>query len=86
MKSRMKNLFSAAVLCLSLVSVSVLSGCAAGGNSAGGQNGSGQTGNGQNGSGQEDGKISVVTTIFPPYDFVREIAGDAVDLKMLLKP
>ena len=91
MKSRMKNLFSVAVLCLSLVSVSVLSGCAAGGNSAGGQNGSGQTGSGQNGSGQngsgqEDGKISVVTTIFPPYDFVREIAGDAVDLKMLLKP
>ena len=76
MKSRMKNLFSVAVLCLSLVSVSVLSGCAADGNSAGGQNG----------SGQEDGKISVVTTIFPPYDFVWEIAGDAVDLKMLLKP
>ena len=27
-----------------------------------------------------------MTTIFPPYDFVREIAGDCVDLKMLLKP
>lgn len=35
---------------------------------------------------QEDGKISVVTTIFPQYDFVRQIAGDNVDLKMLLKP
>lgn len=34
----------------------------------------------------DDGKISVVTTIFPPYDFVREIAGSQVDLKMLLKP
>ena len=34
----------------------------------------------------EDGRISVVTTIFPPYDFVREIAGETVDLKMLLKP
>ena len=33
-----------------------------------------------------DGRISVVTTIFPPYDFVREIAGDEVDLTMLLKP
>ena len=33
-----------------------------------------------------DGKISVVTTIFPPYDFVREIAGDEADIKMLLKP
>ena len=34
----------------------------------------------------DDGKISVVTTIFPPYDFVREIAGDQVELQMLLKP
>lgn len=32
------------------------------------------------------GTICVVTTIFPPYDFVREIAGDRVQLKMLLKP
>ena len=38
---------------------------------------------------QEDAaedKISVVTTIFPQYDFVRQVAGDRVDLKMLLKP
>jgi zinc transport system substrate-binding protein len=28
----------------------------------------------------------VVTTIFPPYDFVREIAGDRVNLTMLLPP
>ncbi|MDR1947915.1 MAG: metal ABC transporter substrate-binding protein [Spirochaetaceae bacterium] len=33
-----------------------------------------------------DGKIQVVTTIFPPYDFVREIAGDKVNLAMLLPP
>lgn len=38
------------------------------------------------GDGAEDGKIRVVTTIFPQYDFVREIAGDEVDLQMLLKP
>ncbi|MDR2808233.1 MAG: zinc ABC transporter substrate-binding protein [Spirochaetaceae bacterium] len=31
-----------------------------------------------------DGKINVVATIFPPYDFVREIAGDKVNLTMLL--
>ncbi len=30
--------------------------------------------------------ISVVATIFPPYDFVREIAGDNVALTMLLPP
>jgi zinc transport system substrate-binding protein len=31
-------------------------------------------------------KISIVTTNFPPYDFVRQIAGDLVNLKMLLPP
>lgn len=31
-------------------------------------------------------KISVVCTNFPEYDFVRQIAGDAVKLTMLLKP
>ena len=34
----------------------------------------------------ENEKISVVATIFPQYDFVRQIAGDDVELKMLLKP
>ena len=28
----------------------------------------------------------MVTTIFPQYDFVRQIAGGRADLKMLLKP
>ncbi|GHV18712.1 adhesin [Planctomycetales bacterium] len=31
-------------------------------------------------------KISVVTTIFPPYDFARAVGGDRVELKMLLPP
>ncbi len=31
-------------------------------------------------------KLSVVTTIFAPYDFVRQIAGDKADCAMLLKP
>ena len=34
----------------------------------------------------DDGKLSIVTTIFPQYDFVREIAGDKVNLTMLLSP
>ena len=34
----------------------------------------------------QDNRLRVVTTIFPPYDFVREIAVDRADLKMLLKP
>jgi zinc transport system substrate-binding protein len=31
-------------------------------------------------------KIGVTVTIFPPYDFVRAIAGDRVNLAMLLPP
>ncbi|MCL2684311.1 MAG: metal ABC transporter substrate-binding protein [Synergistaceae bacterium] len=31
-------------------------------------------------------KTKVVTTIFPQYDFARAIAGDAVDLVMVLRP
>ena len=31
-------------------------------------------------------RISVVTTIFPIYDFVRAVGGDKVDVKMLIKP
>lgn len=33
-----------------------------------------------------DEKAKVVTTIFPQYDFVRQIAGEQVNLTMLLKP
>ncbi len=35
---------------------------------------------------EADKKISIVTTIFPIYDFVRAIAGDKVDLTMLVRP
>ena len=31
-------------------------------------------------------KLKVVATIFPQYDFIRQIAGDKVELTMLLKP
>ncbi len=34
----------------------------------------------------EKGKIQVVTTIFPPYDFLRELAGDSAEITMLLPP
>jgi zinc transport system substrate-binding protein len=33
-----------------------------------------------------DGKINVTVTVFPPYDFVRQIAGDKVNLTLLLPP
>ena len=31
-------------------------------------------------------KIKVTATIFPEYDFLRQIGGDHIDLKLLLKP
>ncbi len=34
----------------------------------------------------DNGKLNVVVTIFPQYDFVREIAGDSVNLRMLIPP
>jgi zinc transport system substrate-binding protein len=41
---------------------------------------------GRKDAGTSNGKINVVATIFPPYDFAREIAGDRVNLTMLLPP
>lgn len=53
-----------------LTSVAVLTGC---GNAVG-----------QNAKKEDDGKLNVVTTLFPYYDFARQIAGDAVDLTMVV--
>lgn len=35
---------------------------------------------------QKSKKVQVVATIFPLYDFAREIAGEDAEVKMLLKP
>ena len=35
---------------------------------------------------KEEGKINVTSVIFPSYDFVRAIAGDKVNLALLLSP
>jgi zinc transport system substrate-binding protein len=37
-------------------------------------------------TGHVEGKVNVVTTIFPPYDFVRVVAGDKAAITMLLPP
>lgn len=34
----------------------------------------------------DDGKIQIVTTLFPYYDFARAIAGDRADVTLLLSP
>ena len=35
---------------------------------------------------QKNDKLSIITTIFPAYDFARAVAGDMADVTMLLSP
>lgn len=35
---------------------------------------------------EDDGRIRVLSTIFPPYDMARAIGGEAVDARMLIRP
>ncbi len=35
---------------------------------------------------KEDGRLSIVATAFPPYDFARAVAGDLADITMLIAP
>lgn len=44
-----------------------------------------ETQSGAYGEGEEE-KLQIVTTIFPPYDFVKRVGGDHVEVTMLLKP
>jgi zinc transport system substrate-binding protein len=37
-------------------------------------------------SNKEDNKLRVIATIFPVYDFARNIGGDKIEVKMLLPP
>lgn len=37
-------------------------------------------------SGDKSGRLTVVATLFPLYDFAKNIAGDRADLKLLLPP
>lgn len=69
----------AAVLLMSVMAVGCLSACGA--NDGGSPSAAG------NSSNKSDGSISIVTTIFPEYDWVREIMGDKfseADVTMLL--
>ena len=34
----------------------------------------------------DDGKLQIVTTLFPYYDFARAIVGDRADVTLLLSP
>jgi zinc transport system substrate-binding protein len=35
---------------------------------------------------EDRGKLRITTTIFPPYDFARALAGDKAEVSMLLRP
>lgn len=37
-------------------------------------------------SGTDEGKVQIVATLFPQYDFAREIAGDRAEITLLLSP
>ncbi len=41
---------------------------------------------GNEGGKEDNGKISVVCTLFPQYDFVRELVGDKAEVTLLLTP
>lgn len=67
----MKKIFSMLLVCLILsLSAFVIAGC----NKVSTEDG------------DDNGKIKIVATIFPYYDFARNIAGDKADVKMLLSP
>ncbi len=74
---------------LSLLMAVSLSACASGGEaepSSAGDSGAASSVPASSEADEPKEKISVVCTNFPEYDFVRQIAGDSVDLTMLLKP
>ncbi len=39
-----------------------------------------------NRSAKDDGRLKIITTIFPAYDFARQVFGDTADITLLLKP
>lgn len=77
------SLFLAAVLVLALASCS---GNSNGSSNLSTKNENSSSQNSSNISKDDTGKISVVVSIFPAYDFSREIAGDKAELTLLLPP
>lgn len=70
---------SAAALCAAAVISSVLGACSVGGGSTSRSEEEVQSPDAPSG-------LSIVTTIFPPYDFARRLAGDLADVTMLVGP
>ncbi len=70
MKNRVKMISTSGLILAILVML--LTGCA------------GNDTAGQKAGGTDSGKLSVAATLFPYYDFVRQVAGDRVDLKLVV--
>ena len=68
-------------LCLFLAAFLCLSGCG-----RAGMPGSGGIDPADGSAGGQEEKLKIVATIFPPYDFARQIAGGEAQVVMLLKP
>ncbi|MDE6616264.1 MAG: metal ABC transporter substrate-binding protein, partial [Lachnospiraceae bacterium] len=73
MKTFIKSIYALKTLLLLLCLPVLFTGC--------GKNNTQTEGNSNNSS---NGKLSVVTTIFPYYDFTRQIAGDKADIKLIV--
>lgn len=72
MKRKLSKILS--LLMALVLGGTMLAGCESSGSADGGSQENGET------------KLSVITSNFPPYDFLREIGGDKIDLKMLISP
>jgi zinc transport system substrate-binding protein len=66
-------------LSVSLAALLFVAGCGSGNQGATGQGTSGD-------AETADGRISIIATIFAPYDFARQVAGERAALRMLVPP
>jgi zinc transport system substrate-binding protein len=83
---RTLGIFALAATLVAILTLSLLlTGCAT---TQGGSAGTGANENANAGekTGSDDGRVSIIATIFAPYDFARQVAGDAADLRMLVPP
>lgn len=87
MGSRMRRFaIHFAVLALFFVS-GLISGCSrydGGSGGTGGETGNHAAGGSEEEGSRKEGKLNVVTTLFPYYDFLRQIAGDDIELTLVV--
>lgn len=70
-------------LCIVLLSVLLLTACTMQGNAS---QKTAPENAGVSSDMQDNARLHIVTTVFPPYDFAKQIGGDYVEVQMLLAP